>query len=169
MSHMRHQAAVIPYRIRKERIEVALVTTSKGKGWIVPKGSVEAGEHPREAAIREAEEEAGLLGVVPRKRLGRYLLVKGHQRCQVDVYLMRVTEVLESWLEDKLRRRRWMRVPEAAGRLREDLQAFVHAIEGVIALDAERSTIGHAHSPIDPVRIGSRPDRWRVGDVGRRA
>ena len=28
-----HQAAVIPYRIRKERVEVALVTTSRGKGW----------------------------------------------------------------------------------------------------------------------------------------
>jgi 8-oxo-dGTP pyrophosphatase MutT (NUDIX family) len=132
MSHVRHQAAVIPYRIRKERIEVALVTRSKGKGWIVPKGSVDDGEHPRQAAIREAEEEAGLLGVVPRKPLGRYLLVKGNHRCHVDVYLMRVTEVLESWLEDKLRRRRWMHVPEAAGRLRIELQEFVHVIEDVV-------------------------------------
>jgi phosphohistidine phosphatase len=135
MTHVRQQAAVIPYRIRKERIEVALVTTSKGKGWIVPKGSVDEGEHPRQAAIREAEEEAGLLGVVPRKRIGRYLRVKGNHRCQVDVYLMRVTEVLESWLEDKLRRRRWMHAPEAAGRLRVELQEFVYAIEGVIDLD----------------------------------
>jgi phosphohistidine phosphatase len=135
MTHVRQQAAVIPYRIRKERIEVALVTTSKGKGWIVPKGSVDEGEHPRQAAIREAEEEAGLLGVVPRKRIGRYLRVKGNHRCQVDVYLMRVTEVLESWLEDKLRRRRWMRAPEAAGRLRVELQEFVYAIEGVVDLD----------------------------------
>jgi phosphohistidine phosphatase len=132
---VRHQAAVIPYRIRKERVEVALVTTSKGKGWIVPKGSVDDGEHPREAAIREAEEEAGLLGVVPRKRLGRYLSVKGNHRCQVDVYLMRVTDVLESWLEDKLRRRRWMYVPEAAVCLRAELQEFVHAIERVVELD----------------------------------
>ena len=135
MAHVRQQAAVIPYRIRKARIEVALVTTSKGKGWIVPKGSVDEGEHPREAAIREAEEEAGLLGIVPRKRLGRYLHVKGNHRCQVDVYLMRVTDVLESWLEDDLRRRRWMRVPEAALRLREELQEFVHAIEAVVELD----------------------------------
>ena len=136
MPHVRQQAAVIPYRIRKDRIEVALVTTSKGKGWIVPKGSVDEGEHPRETAIREAEEEAGLLGVVPRKRLGRYLRVKGNQRCQVDVYVMRVTEVLESWLEDKLRRRRWMRAPKAAGRLRLELQEFVHAIEDVVELES---------------------------------
>ena len=130
------QAAVIPYRIRKERVEVALVTTSRGKGWVVPKGSVDDGEQPREAAIREAEEEAGLRGVVPRKRLGRYRRVKGNRPCRVDVYLMRVTNVLESWLEDKLRRRRWMRIPDAAACLREELQDFVHLIEGVVELDS---------------------------------
>ena len=134
MSRVRHQAAVIPYRIRKERVEVALVTTSRGKGWIVPKGSVDDGEHPREAAIREAEEEAGLLGVVPLKPLGRYLRVKGNHRWQVDVYLMRVTDVLENWLEDKLRRRRWMQIPDAAVCLREELQEFVHVLEGVVEL-----------------------------------
>jgi phosphohistidine phosphatase len=135
MSRVRQQAAVIPYRIRKERVEVALVTTSNGKGWIVPKGSVDDGERPREAAIREAEEEAGLLGVVPLKPLGRYLRVKGNHRWQVDVYLMRVTDVLENWLEDKLRRRRWMHIPDAAVCLREELQELVHVIEGVVELD----------------------------------
>src|SRR5579864_1021100 len=127
MARVHQQAAVIPYRIRKERVEVALVTTSRGKGWIVPKGSVDDGEQPREAAIREAEEEAGLLGVVPLKRLGQYRRVKGHRPCLVDVYLMRVTNVRESWLEDKLRRRRWMRIPDAVACLREELQQFVHA------------------------------------------
>jgi 8-oxo-dGTP pyrophosphatase MutT (NUDIX family) len=136
MARVRQQAAVIPYRIRKERVEVALVTTSGGKGWIVPKGSVDDGEHPREAAIREAEEEAGLLGVVPRKPMGRYLHVKGNHRCRVDVYMMRVTDVLESWLEDNLRRRRWMKIPDAAIYLREELQEFVHAVEGAVRLDS---------------------------------
>src|SRR5678816_3286474 len=101
MARVHRQAAVIPYRIRKERIEVALVTTSRGKGWIVPKGSVDSGERPRDAAIREAEEEAGLLGVVTRQPLGRYLHSNGDGRCRVDVYLMRVTSVLEHWLEHR--------------------------------------------------------------------
>jgi len=136
MARVHQQAAVIPYRIRKERVEVALVTTSRGKGWVVPKGSVDDGERPREAAIREAEEEAGLLGVVPRKPFGRYLRNKGSRSWQVDVYLMRVTDVLDYWLEDKLRRRRWMRIPDAAACLREELQQFVHAIEGVVELDS---------------------------------
>ena len=141
MARVHQQAAVIPYRIRKERVEVALVTTSRGKGWVVPKGSVDDGERPREAAIREAEEEAGLLGVVPRKPLGRYRRSKGNRSCEVDVYVMRVTAVLDCWLEDKLRRRRWMRIPDAAACLREELQQFVHAIEGVVELDRRVNTV----------------------------
>jgi 8-oxo-dGTP pyrophosphatase MutT (NUDIX family) len=136
MARVHQQAAVIPYRIRKERFEVALVTKSSGKGWVVPKGSVDDGERPREAAIREAEEEAGLMGVVPRKRLGRYLRVKDNRPYRVDVYLMRVTDVRENWDEDKFRRRRWMRIPDAASRLQEELQQFVHAIERVVGLNS---------------------------------
>jgi phosphohistidine phosphatase len=136
MARLHQQAAVIPYRIRKERVEVALVTKSGGKGWVVPKGSVDEGERPREAAIREAKEEAGLLGVVPRKSLGHYLGLKGNRPCRVDVYPMRVTNVLDSWLEDNLRTRRWMRIPEAAASVREELQEFVRAIKGVVDLDS---------------------------------
>ena len=136
MARVHRQAAVIPYRIRKERVEVALVTTSRGKGWIVPKGWVDDGEQPRDAAIREAEEEAGVLGVLARKPLGRYRYVNGNGRCRVDVYLMRVTAVLDHWLEDRRRRRRWMRIPEAAACLRVELRRFVRAIEGEVDLDS---------------------------------
>ena len=132
MARVHHQAAVIPYRIRKERVEVALVTTSRGKGWIVPKGSVDDGERPRDAAIREAEEEAGLRGVVARRPLGRYHHVKRKGRRRVDVYLMRVTNVRDHWLEDKFRRRRWMRIPDAAACLREELQRFINDLEGAL-------------------------------------
>jgi 8-oxo-dGTP pyrophosphatase MutT (NUDIX family) len=128
MARVHHQAAVIPYRIRKERVEVALVTTSTGKGWIVPKGTVDDGERPRDAAIREAEEEAGLRGVVAQRPVGRYVHSKGSNLRRVDVYMMRVTSVLEHWLEDRFRRRRWMRIPDAAECLREELQPFVHRL-----------------------------------------
>ena len=135
MARVQRQAAAVPYRNRKERVEVALVTTSRGK-WIVPKGFVDPGEQPRDAAIREAEAEAGLLGVLARKPLGRYIQVKGDGPCQVDVYLMRVTEVLEHWPEDRLRRRRWMRVPDAAACMRQELRQFIHAINSVVKLDS---------------------------------
>jgi len=126
------KAAVIPYRVRRDRLEVALVTTSGGKRWIVPKGWVDEGERPRDAAIREAEEEAGLRGVVARKPLGRYLHVNGSGSCRVDVYLMRVTDVLDHWGEAKFRRRRWMPVSDAAACVRDELREFVHGIEHLV-------------------------------------
>ena len=134
MPQARRQAAVIPYRIRKERVEVALVTTSRGKGWIVPKGSVDDGERPRDAAIREADEEAGLRGKVPRKPVGRYQHANRDGRFRVDVYLMRVTKVREHWLEDARRERRWMPASDAAARLRAGLRQLVNRIEDAIAL-----------------------------------
>jgi len=136
MPRTHRQAAVIPYRVRKDRIEVALVTTSRGRRWIVPKGWVDEGEQPRDAAIREAEEEAGLLGVVARQPLGRYLHINGYGPCQVDVYTMRVTNVLEHWLEDRFRRRRWVNVRAAAACLRRELRQFVHAIERLAEMDS---------------------------------
>jgi 8-oxo-dGTP pyrophosphatase MutT (NUDIX family) len=135
MARVHHQAAVIPYRIRKERVEIALITNSTGKGWIFPKGSVDHGERPREAAIREAEEEAGLRGVVARNPVGRYHRGKGNDLRRVDVYVMRVTRELDHWLEDKIRQRRWMRVADAVERLRAELQPFVHRLEASVASD----------------------------------
>src|SRR5438093_837153 len=38
MARLYRQAAVIPFRIRDERVEIALVTTLSGKRWVVPKG-----------------------------------------------------------------------------------------------------------------------------------
>ena len=100
MERLHRQAAVIPYRIRKERVEVALVTRSAARGWIVPKGSVDQGEQPREAAIREAEEEAGLLRCC-RAEAGRPLpSCPATAAAGWTCILMRVTNVRERWLEE---------------------------------------------------------------------
>src|SRR6516165_10250996 len=136
MAREHQQAAVIPYRIRNRRVEIALVTTFKGRSWIVPKGWVDDGERPRDAAMREAEEEAGLRGVVARKPLGRYRHVNDQGRCRVEVYVMRVTKVLEHWLEDDIRRRRWMKTRAAAACVREELQPFFHDLERALELES---------------------------------
>ena len=44
---------------------------------------------------------------------------------------MRVTAVLEHWLEDRLRRRRWMPIPDAAERLRAELRPFLRVVGGI--------------------------------------
>ena len=126
MGRSYRQAAVIPYRVRGEHLEIALVRTSSGKGWIVPKGSLDKGEGSSDAAVRETEEEAGLVGELTRQPIGQYRYSKQDDCFDVDVYVMRVTTVLDSWLEAAHRSRRWMAVEEAIERLHPELHGFVH-------------------------------------------
>lgn len=132
MARVYRQAAVIPCRIRGKRVEIALVTTQSGKRWVVPKGSLEEGERPRDAAIRETEEEAGLIGDLERKPMGRYHFTRENERYVVEVYLMRVTTMLDYWLEAKVRRRRWIAVDKAAALVRIELQPFVQLAERIV-------------------------------------
>ena len=137
MARLYRQAAVVPFRIRGETIEIALVTTVGGKRWIVPKGSLDEGERSWDAAIRETEEEAGLIGDLERKPLGRYHFWRSNERYVVEVYLMRVTTVLDHWLEARLRRRRWIAVDKAAALVGTELQPFVHLV-GRLAQSGKR-------------------------------
>jgi 8-oxo-dGTP pyrophosphatase MutT (NUDIX family) len=132
MAQLHRQAAVIPFRIRDERIEIALITTLSGKRWSIPKGSLDEGERPRDAAIRETEEEAGLIGELEGRRLGRYYFTRANERYVVEVYLMRVSMVLDHWLEAGLRRRRWIAVDKAAAVVGPELQPFVHLVERLL-------------------------------------
>jgi 8-oxo-dGTP pyrophosphatase MutT (NUDIX family) len=130
MVRVGRQAGVIPYRIRSGRVEVALITSAGGKRWTIPKGSLDAGERPKQAALRETEEEAGLRGRIEGRRLGRYAYRRDSGRFRVDVFVMRVTEVLDNWSEAGHRRRRWLRVPDAASRLRDQaLRAILIRLE----------------------------------------
>ena len=132
MARLFRQAAVIPFRIRDDRVEIALVTTPGGKRWVVPKGSLDDGERSRDAAIRETEEEAGLIGRLRRGSLGRYRFRRDNEQYEVDVYLMHVTVVLDYWLEAGLRRRRWIKVDKAATLVRSDLQPFLHVVKRLV-------------------------------------
>ena len=132
MAQLYRQAAVIPLRIRHERVEVALVTTLSGKRWVVPKGSIDEGERSRDAAIRETEEEAGLIGDLERKPLGRYHFTRANETYVVEVYLMRVTTVLDYWLEARQRRRRWIAVDKAAALVATELQPFLRLVKRLV-------------------------------------
>jgi 8-oxo-dGTP pyrophosphatase MutT (NUDIX family) len=132
MAQRYRQAAVIPFRIRDERVEIALVTTLSGKRWVIPKGSLDEGEQSRDAAIRETEEEAGLIGDVEPKPLGRYNFTRSNETYMVEVYLMRVTMVLDHWLEAGVRRRRWMAIDKAAALVGTEVQPFVHLVERLL-------------------------------------
>jgi len=123
------QSAVIPYRNKKD-LEILLITSLGTGRWVLPKGHVEDEMSPRESAIKEAFEEAGINGKVPDKKLGDYLYRKEDEidgpTYKVDVYAMRVTYELEIWPEDSQRKREWMSAEKAAKSVNErDLRDLI--------------------------------------------
>ena len=57
------QAGSIVFRLDSREPQVLLVTARRNpRNWIFPKGHIEKGETPEEAALRETREEAGVVG-----------------------------------------------------------------------------------------------------------
>ena len=113
------QSGVIPYRYKDGDIEVMLITSRKGKRWVIPKGIVEPHLTPQDSAAQEAWEEAGLVGRVSSQAIGSYRYDKWSGTCHVEVFLLQVETVLATWPEIDLRSREWLTPAEAASRVDE--------------------------------------------------
>jgi 8-oxo-dGTP diphosphatase len=53
-------AGGVAFRVRESVTEVAIISTLPSRRWQLPKGLVDQGESPEEAAVREVREEAGV-------------------------------------------------------------------------------------------------------------
>ncbi len=125
------QSAVLAWRRRKRGVRILLVTSLETRRWVLPKGNVEDGLTPRESALREAFEEAGIEGDAAGRRIGAYLYrkddSKGGGLRRVAVFPMQVTRVLDDWPEKDRRRREWMSPEDAAAAVAEKKLARIIA------------------------------------------
>ena len=102
-----------------------LVTSRETRRWVIPKGNLTAGADPHLAAAQEAEEEAGVIGVVCPTALGSYRYRKrrgsgASLMADVEVYPLSVSEELAEWKEQGERERRWFSLTDAAGAVEEE-------------------------------------------------
>jgi 8-oxo-dGTP pyrophosphatase MutT (NUDIX family) len=95
------------------------VLSTSGKRWVVPKGRIERGDSAADTALREAWEEAGLVGSIEPEPMGSYVYDKNGQTCHVTAFLMDVTQVRDEWPEQHRRPRRWL-APASAIRAVEE-------------------------------------------------
>lgn len=122
------QAGTVPYRIRQGRPEFCLITSIRKGAWGFPKGLIDPGETPEEAALKESEEEGGLHGHIVGDPLGQYEYRKWGTALLVTVYLMQVTAVDDDWEEADVRQRRWCRAEKARAALeRHELRELLDA------------------------------------------
>ena len=109
-------AAAVCYRMRRRQPEFLLVRTRAGR-WTFPKGSLQGDANASSAALREAYEEAGVIGVIEAEPFIFYRHVKADAReTLVAAFLCEVVE-LDSPLEDH-RDPTWFAAARAAARLR---------------------------------------------------
>ena len=128
----RQQSGVVPYRQADHGLEVLLITSRRRKRWIIPKGVIEPELTAAASAVAEAREEAGIRGWLHPVPVGRYRYRKWQGICEVEVYLMSVEQLYESWPEASLRRRQWFPYRQAAMKLSEPgLSQLVKKLPGL--------------------------------------
>jgi 8-oxo-dGTP pyrophosphatase MutT (NUDIX family) len=108
------QSGAIVIRLGSKEPEVLLVTSKRNGNWIFPKGHIEKGETAETAALREAREEAGVVGkvIAPAGVLEfGFFGVK----IRVEYFLAELTR--ESGPPEDGRKRIWCGLDEALARL----------------------------------------------------
>jgi phosphohistidine phosphatase len=149
------QSAVLPYRWHGEHLEVLLITSRRGKRWILPKGIVEPGLSAGASAAKEALEEAGVAGDTAEGPLGSYRYRKWGGTCDVEVYPFRVWIEMDDWAESGIRRRRWMSLSKALRRVEDKRLRSVIARLPDVARPADETKPADRRRPLmsSPARL----------------
>ena len=109
------QAGSIVFRLDSKEPQVLLVTARRNpRNWIFPKGHIEKGETPEEAALRETREEAGIIGdlIAPAGILEYGFL---GAKARVEYFLVQFRG--EAGPPEDGRQRTWCRLEDALERL----------------------------------------------------
>ncbi|WP_417514471.1 NUDIX hydrolase [Minwuia sp.] len=122
----RFQVGALCYRGAAGRGREVLLITSRDTGrWIIPKGWPIDNLNAVEAAVHEAWEEAGVRpGAVGEKPVGTFVYTKrlnggAEVACDVRVFPVEVSDLVEDFPEAHQRRRAWM-APRRAAELVEE-------------------------------------------------
>ena len=108
------QAGAIVIRAGKNGPRILLVTARRNPGnWIFPKGHVESGETLRAAAVREAREEAGVVGKVVCPA-GRMSFEFGDKTYRVSYFVVRTEDPGK---KREGRQLQWLKYKQALKRL----------------------------------------------------
>ena len=130
------QAAAIPLRAdgATGRVRVLLIRRYDRGDWGIPKGHIDPGQTPAEAAAMEALEEAGVEGSLSPEPVGGFTYEKKSRRFRVQVFTMAVTVEHPQWKEQAVRQRRWFDADEAARAVGRD--SLARLIRRATAADA---------------------------------
>ncbi len=138
MPKMLQQYAALPLRLVDGNLQVLLVTSRVTKRWIIPKGHPEKKMEPSAVAALEAQEEAGVTGIIGDAPVGSYLSTKRVPSgkvvpARVSVFRLDVDEQLSTWKEKGERKRRWVSLDQAVAMVEDGgLAGFLAGLSPLI-------------------------------------
>ena len=104
----KQRAGCLPLRMKNGNLQLLLVTSRRAPQWYTfPAGGIEPGEMCAEAAARETLEEAGAVG-----QIGRLVSCIYSAHACTSMFAMWVETELESWPEQRERKRQWFDLGE---------------------------------------------------------
>lgn len=115
------QIAALCYRQGSNDLEILLITSRKGKKWILPKGNPIDAMTNAQSAQQEAYEEAGVRGDVDEECIGIVQTTKNlgngfRSKIDLHIYALSVTSIEENFPEKGQRKIEWLTLKQAIKR-----------------------------------------------------
>ena len=116
--------AALPFVYDEMELKILLISDRKKKKWLIPKGWPVKGLTFPQSAAQEAQEEAGVEGIISPQPLSDFGYHKKTTKWQtipfrVIVYGLLVTEQDAEWKEKDQRDRLWCSLPQAIDKVNE--------------------------------------------------
>ncbi|MCP3849127.1 MAG: NUDIX hydrolase [Gammaproteobacteria bacterium] len=105
------EIGAFPFLIKKEKMQIMIITSTSGKFWMLPKGHPEDDLNNPQVAELETYEEAGIKGIIIDKKMREEF--DHEEGGTLLVYPLLIKEVLDEWPEQNVRERRLVTVKEA--------------------------------------------------------
>lgn len=122
-----HSGTVV-YQRKNDQLYFLVISSSSGQHWVLPKGHIEPLETPQDAALRELQEEAGVIGeIVAPLNIQRY--IKKGKDVTIQYFLVQKKQLTQA-LEN--RTLRWEEASEA--RLLLSFEEALNALDDAIQM-----------------------------------
>ncbi len=109
---------------------IVIYSRQNATQWCLPKGKIEAGETPEQAAIREVQEETGLKGKILEPIEDIHYKYKDDKRCleldkTVHFFLMRKQAIVSEQFDPEVESVEWLSIDQALGKLSFESERMV--------------------------------------------